>query len=275
MSVNINIEGEGLTYKGSTSILKASQVIAFLSADQEANRDIVPHPSSLLAPISFSSKSPREVLIETKANTNSQKILVFAKYYCDQEKVEDFQPSLLKSLFKRSGEPEPKNYSRDVREAVRLGYIYEAENIGQFQITDFGRSLLEQGFPSAPKSSPTKKTQKNNRQSSPAKNVSPEVISLEVMPKIDSGDSYHDLSTKSDKILWILYFAYKNNIQELTTAEIEHIADRLRDNIPTKSISALTEASLKKAYLTRANSGKLKILHDGINFIEKSGRSDI
>src|SRR5689334_4001411 len=108
MTVNIQLEGDGLKYTGTTSIFKASQVIAFLSAAQDAvapNGDISGQQTLLsVAPINGKVKSAREELISANAKTNPQKILVCGKYWMDSNKAVSFDQVAVKNVLRKAGE---------------------------------------------------------------------------------------------------------------------------------------------------------------------------
>lgn len=271
MAVKITIEGEGLKYETSADILKASQIIAFLNAGerQEENSTsvVASNPGSLLP--DNNSKSPREYIIELGAKTNPQKILAFAKYNCDKNQTESFDPTVIKSYFKKSGEPEPRNYSRDLKEAIRLRYIYETDdNDGTFSITAHGNALLSKTFEGETKTS-TKQKSQTLKKSSPQPTTEG-LQNIEIATKKEGMPDYYKISTKSDRILWILYFAQLNSYAELSSQDISYIADKLMDNIPSKNISGLTEYSLKKAYIVKTNTG-FKLIHDGIEHLKSLG----
>lgn len=276
-SVNIKIEGEGLTYSTSTTIIKASRVIAFLNSSQStmAEQEGEVSPTASLSPnLSFQQfpKSPRDIIIESGAKTNMQKILVFANYYCKSNNVEEFKQSIIRSYFQKSGESYPRNFSRDMKEAISLNYIYESDTHDSYRITNYGYSLVNSAFHGSKnarnrsrKASLTPKVKKPS-----VKNLSQGIVDLEVLPRIDGMPFFHDLLTKGDKILWILDFTLKKGIAELSSNDIEYIADKLLNKITARSITALTETNLKKGYLFKNNLGKLKILHEGIQYIEKT-----
>lgn len=268
MAVKITIEGDGLKYETSTSILKASQVIAFLNTGEQAPNDS-PSVSSgnvSLTLLNKGTKSPRDYIIDYSAKTNPQKILAFAKYYIDQFQVEVFEMSVIRGYFKKSGEVEPKNFSRDLNESIKLRYIYETEEVGKYSITAHGNDLLSSAFEGEVKQLSRPKTPLSKKISNGL--LSEGIQELEIIPKIEGIIDYHDISTKSERILWILFFAQQNSIMELSSVDIAYFADKLLDKIPTKNISGLTEYTLKKAYLTKNSSGKFKLLHDGITHLK-------
>jgi hypothetical protein len=273
MSVVIKIEGDGLLYSKDTTILKASQIIAFLNADNPESIS-TSEPSNIsdksLLQLSSSvnyNKSPREFLVDSNAKTNPQKILAFAKYHCEKNNVFDFEPATVRMYFKKSGESEPKNFTRDLKEAILLRYVYETDESGHYSITEHGEKVLSEGFVQE------SKLQSSKKRSSTTKTVSSRmltegVVDLEFSPHIESLVSFHDLVTKGDKILWILYFGYKNNQGELTSSDIEFIASKFLEKIPTGNLAALTESNYKRGYLTKTSTGKFKLLHKGVEYLE-------
>ncbi|MCX6732449.1 MAG: hypothetical protein NTV98_02820 [Candidatus Roizmanbacteria bacterium] len=269
MSVNINIEGDGLTYAGVTNIFKASQVIAFLNS-QEANAQIqtgiVTSTNALSQGQTYANKSPRDVILESNAKHNSQKILVFADYNNKTKNKDTFKPVEIRLLFKKAGFTEPKNFSRDWKEAVKAGYIYEDHvKNDEFVISDRGLTLIADHFASEEKSNSKKAT--NKRKSTP-KVITEEVKRLDISTSFNDYPKFYDLATKANKILWILAYADAKGIPELTTADIEYLADKLRDKIPTGGFTALSEYIFKKSYITKTVEGKIKIQHDGLEYLK-------
>lgn len=274
MAVEISINGEGLTYNKSTSILKASQIIAFLNAGTDmpvSQQTATPGsqtPHLLLS--KYNNKSPRDAITDSGAKTNMQKMLVFAQYHLEKTGGLIFDPHEIKVYFRKAGIDEPRNYGRDIRDAISLNYIYE-ENVGDYVITDYGRKLLESGFEKETKNKQDKKLQlpvRHSLKKISLSKISENVSNLEIIPKLEDIISYNDIGKKSDKILWILYFVHQNSISELSSLDIEYIASKLLDKIPTSSLSALSENNRKLAYLTKTNEGKFKILNDGIEYIK-------
>jgi hypothetical protein len=275
MAIDISIKGEGLSYTTTTSILKASQIIAFLNAgtdmpvDQQSSTKSVQNQPLLLSNTN-NNRSPIDVIRESNAKTNMQKILVFAKYHIEKNNGLTFDPQEIKIYFRKTGIGEPRNYGRDIRDAIKLNYIYE-EQPGEYVITDYGNKLLESGFEGEVKSKIIKKRQplvKIASKKISVSRVSEAVSNLEIIPKLDGVISYHDINKKSDRILWILYFASQSSVTELSPLDIEYIADKLIDKIPTSSLSALNEKNRKMAYITKTKEGKFKLLFDGIEYIK-------
>lgn len=271
MAINIKIDGEGLSYLTTTSILKASQVIAFLSAPMEPsninNGDKQFSSTPLLS--RNDNKSPREALSEFKATTNMQKILVLARYHLDRTGNISFRPLEIKAYFRKAGEPEPRNYGRDVKDAIGLNYIYEAlDGNGDYVITDYGNELLKSSFENETKNRVVSRKSRFSVKKTNVEKVSPSVAAIDIVPKMEEVIPYHDIEKKGDRILWILYFAYQNSISELAPSEIEYVATKLLDKIPASSLTALSEKSRKDAYVTKTNNGKFKLLHDGIEYVK-------
>lgn len=274
MAVDINIKGDGLTYEASTSILKASQIIAFLNAGTEISASQQQLSSSSQNPqltqLKYNNKTPIDALSESGAKTNMQKILVFARYHLEKAGGLTFDPQNIRIYFKKAGIGEPSNYNRDIRDAIALNYIYE-EDKGEYVITDYGNKLLESGFDGEAKYKQGKKKQLSVKHSSKKNSIlraSDSVSALEIVPKLEGIIPYHDIGKKGDRILWILYFAFQNSISELAPSDIEYMATKLLDRIPTTSLAALTEKSRKDVYLTKTNDGKFKLLHDGIEYLK-------
>lgn len=278
MSVKIELSGEGLSFSSETSLLKAARIIAFINSEDSLQRapDMDQAPAHILAPVR-TNKSPREAIQESNAKTNPQKILVFANYIITHENKDSFDSASIRQLFRRAGEPEPGNYSRDWREAIKQTFIYETEEKNTYKITDFGESILRTGFT---EEAETTVKRKSVGSSSTKKKSSPKIVSDEVkaipsfVPVVEGLPNYHEIKVKGNRILWILAFADKHGIEELVPADIEYIASRLRDRIPTGSLTALSEVNSKKAFLERKTDGRYKILHSGLEFIKNYAQNN-
>lgn len=268
MAVTVKIQGDGLDFNYTTNVRKAGQIITFLGTDESSEEIVTPQTtivnSTELLPVSMRNKTPRQVLIESKAKTNSQKIVVLGHYYSVLHNTETFPVSELKMLFGKIGESVPKNLLRDLKVAVRDSYIYEVN--GEYLVTDTAKELIQKGF-SDIQSAKRTSTRTTNKKGINKKIISDDVKKLEVMNTLEGFPNYWDTNlNKGERILWLFMFAEKHNISLLSTADIEYMASCLRDDIPTKSFTALTGKIFKDGYITKSGD-KYKILQRGIDYL--------
>src|SRR3989338_8471602 len=122
MAVIVKIQGDDLDFNYTTNVRKAGQIITFLGTDEFGEETNIPQAevvnSTELLPVSIKNKTPRQVLIESKAKTNPQRIVVLGYHYCELHNTQTFPISELKILFGKIGESVPRNLSRDLRVAV-------------------------------------------------------------------------------------------------------------------------------------------------------------
>lgn len=268
MSVKITIAGEGLSFEKEADMLKAGQIIAFLSNDTPAQQTppsyYSPTPGKLLGVGETSRRSPRQALIESDAKTNTEKIVVLAHFICERDGTLSFSPKEIQVEFKKAGESLPKNFTRDFNQAIALGYILENDDQGGYILTDLGLDVLESGFLNNRQNSPLSGSKKRKGgKSKKVTTVRDEVSDLQIVPQLNGYPDYWSLSTKGSKILWLLAYAEENRVTEgLTPVEIEFMASKLKDQIKTGDFTALTKNNIKKGWMTTGK-GFSKILKLG------------
>jgi hypothetical protein len=273
MEVTVTLDGGGLHFSSNTDLFKAGQIIAFLNAATPLQGSGSPNLQTTrpFATLGTPNKtSPRQAILDANARTNPQKIAVLAQYWKDMgdNGKETFNSMDLKPLFARAGEPTPMNFNRDLREAKRLNYIYEPQSEGEFVLTEYGEEMIRTRFQEA--EAAPRRTSPESRRSSQVKTLNEAVQNLKIMPTLDGYPLYHRLETKAIKILWILAFAVEHKIEALSSGEIEYIAHKLRDKIPSNSLTPLTQGSYKRGFITRNKEGKWEILQDGLDFLKTS-----
>src|SRR5215831_5614520 len=145
MTVQITIKGDNLNYSGETSLLKAGQILAFLGSEQSAS-SYAPEPRVGSLTMGSPSASPRQLIVESNAKSNPQKIAVIGKYLKDRGQNEFSRAEVL-DQFRRAGESTPKNIGRDLQDAVRSGYICESDTQkNEYYLTRPGEEALESRF---------------------------------------------------------------------------------------------------------------------------------
>ncbi len=148
MSIKITIEGDGLSYAGETTIQKAARVLQYISAE-DASSQITPLNEIVEIVSAKKATTPLQAVRAANANTNSEKIATFIKFYHDTEGKEGLKSQEIVKIFIKSGEPRPKNISRDLSAAEEKGYIAKSESVkGLYCLTHKGIDILEVGFTS-------------------------------------------------------------------------------------------------------------------------------
>lgn len=272
MSVKITINGEGLSFERETDMLKAGQIIAFLSNDTSVkvmtSEAYSPTPVAVLGTGDVRRKSPRQALMESDAKTNPEKIVVLANFICERNGVDTFSSKELQVEFKKAGEPLPKNMTRDFKTAVAQGYILENDE-GDYSLTDLGLEVINVGFGGYQKTTGGGGVKK--RKGGTGKKtttVREEVTNLELTPQMEDYPDYWTLTVKGSRILWLLAYASEQNIREgLTPVEVEYLASKLKDQIKPGDFTALTKNNTKKGYMTNSK-GYTKILKNGEDFLK-------
>jgi predicted transcriptional regulator len=263
MEVKIHIEGEGLSFDGETTITKAAQVIAFIKAEAQSGVSVRP---SFLPTIINTSTPPRQLILESGAKTNPQKIAVLGKYLLARDQ-HSFSAKEIQELLKKTGESLPRNFGRDLREAVRSGFIFEDQDMqGQYVLTEMGVEATERGF-KVVKGLSAARSRKNGSSGKQKIKISDGVSALEITPNEAGFPEYWNLKNKGHRILWILGYAHNHQISSLIPKEIEFLATRLRDNISASGVNALTGALVKRGFVAAATK-QYRILQPGISFLQ-------
>ncbi|MBI2355588.1 MAG: hypothetical protein HYV13_00050 [Candidatus Doudnabacteria bacterium] len=271
MNVLVTIEGDDLSFKTNTNLLKAAHIIAFLNAEQrqvleksDLSATAMSEPNLVL-----SSSGPRQVIIDSNAKTNAQKITAFAVYLRNCQNLESFKPVDIKRLFEKSGEPAPKNLSRDFKTAIQLGYVFELDSgSDDYALSESGLKSVENSFKEETEESPRKRRRVTNARGTNIKIVREEVKNLIVSPNSDELGDFHNQPSKGMKIIWILAYAYLNNITSLTSTEIEYISTQLLEKISTNAVSALTESFGKKGYFIKSEN-RYQIQKKGLDSLKQ------
>lgn len=265
MEIKISIIGGGLQYEGSTTITKAAQVIAFLNAKENnlIDNNMLPEksPADYMLTETAPKVSPRQMIIETNSKTNAEKITAFIYYLKKYQNKSSLGVQEIKSLFGKAGETMPQNFSRDLKDAVRLNYVYEI-NDGNYELTEFGGEAVEKHFVLED----VKKIERKRSKSKISTEVRTEIAKLELGSVEEGFPVFHDLN-KGQQILWVCVVVdQKYKIVELSTREIVYLVDHLKGNITTGTFTALNETNIKKGYLKIAGDN-FKVTQVGINKI--------
>ncbi|MBX4189517.1 hypothetical protein KW785_02920 [Candidatus Parcubacteria bacterium] len=282
MPIKIAISGDGLHFEGETNLIKASQVIAFLATESSSVTQ-EPYQRSIASAILDKPKSsPREALNEAQAKTNPQKIAVIGKYLMDRDGVESFSAAEVRETLKKSGEPLPANFGRDLKDAIKYGYIYQSgQSDDAYSITDAASEKIRSGFiggdvPNGNKGAAHKKRKASNP-SGKASIVRDEVKNFDFPVDFKGLSYWNDGLNKGERILWLIAVADEKSIHNISAQEISFLASRMKDDIPSKNIPAHTLGHFKKSRVKNVGGGKYQILRGGLDYLEgykKSGKPE-
>lgn len=264
MTVKITIDGEGLSLKKETTLQKAGQIITFLGREEDSinpvNQQDSIQPTSL---ISSPTSSPKELIIESKAKTSAQKITVLGKYLSEKDGVDEFLIKEVLLQLRKMGD-EPGNFTRDLKTAVSLQYIYEIDNKeGKYGVSEKGKAEIQNKFSGETRRVGVKRTGGFKKAIPPRG----EVTSLEIVATLEGYPNFHGLPTKADSILWVMAYADSQKIQELTPKEVEVITDKLKNIIPQNAFSAHNKRNIKGGYVSQADS-RFKIQQKGLDYLK-------
>jgi len=275
MGVKVKLTGDGLNYETEATVIQAAKIIGFLNTQETLPGNYTNAQQTESSQAGFLGEkvrqmsSPREAIMETGAKTNAQKIVVLGSYILERDSTDEFSSGELKSLFLKAGEPAPRNLSRDVRDAVRAGYIAESfDKSDSYIVTNTGRKAASDGFKAHgdPLSRRRKTHGGNGLKAKPA--VIPEWLrDLSISDQLDNFPSYRKMKTRSDKILWILQWAKDNKKERLNGGDIVCIADKISDNIPRSQIAATLSPYLSKSYVSKTADG-YNILYEGTEYLK-------
>lgn len=270
MSVKVTLSGDGLSYESDASLVQAAKIIGFLNTQEplpaEHNSGSVGDGAAFIdAPQAKPLSSPREAILNTDAKTNAQKILVLGAYLAQRDNSDEFATAELKTLFVKAGEPAPRNLARDIRDAVKAGYIMESmTSSDMYAVTNTGYKTLNGGFGSSPAKKPRRKS---NGKPTKRSEIPDWLQTTSIDDQLDGFPSYRQLNTRSNRVLWILQWATVVGRERLTGIEISAIADKLSDNIPTKQIAASFLPHLSSNRVSKTAEG-YRILYSGSEFLK-------
>lgn len=276
MSVKVTLQGDGLNYETEASLIQAAKIIGFLNTEEPLSGDYTAVPQGISASSSFldektdrRTSSPREAIIESGAKTNTQKIVVLGRYIIERDATDEFGSNELKALFLKAGEPAPRNLARDMREAVRAGYITSSlDKSDAYIVTNTGYAAIDDGFITRNNQLVRRKKKTSNTSNITKAQPEPEWLkNISVSDQLEDFPSYRMMKTRSQKVLWILQWATTNKLDKLSGGDIIAIASKLGNNIPSKQIAAAFSPYLSKSYVSKSSDG-YKILYEGTEFLK-------
>ncbi|QQS69899.1 hypothetical protein IPP75_02055 [Candidatus Saccharibacteria bacterium] len=277
MAVQITIDGEGLSYTSNINIIQAAKIIGFLNTEEPLGAadsyQNTPHQGAtnfIDPPKNKVVSSPREAIIHARARTNAQKILVLGAYIVERDGAEEFASTELKNLFIKAGESAPRNLSRDLKYAIKSGYITESmSGSDMYIVTNTGYNVLENGFEATEHSSTPSANggRKSRKRRNPKIAPKPEWLdSVEIDDHMEGYPTYRQMNTKSDKALWIVQWATAKGRERVTAADITAVADGLADHIQRNQITATLSGHVSKSNVSKTADG-YKILYSGSRYL--------
>ncbi len=259
--ISITITGEGLSLTKKTNLQKAGQIISFLGIGQ--NTQGIPNQShSPSFAVASSPIQPKEVIVTSGAKTYPQKIAALAVYLKNQVGQNSFTPQELKLIFKKMGD-EPKNFTRDLKIAVELGYVTCIDPTTEsYELTDKGIEVVKGVF-----SQKTTKKSMSSKRMPISNGIRDEIKGMEVVGTCQNLPEYHDLLTKADKILWLLAYSDQKGVNSLTPTEVDHMSGVLRDRVESKGFTALNARNIKNSFVSKTISG-FQIQKKGFDYLQ-------
>lgn len=270
-NVIITISGEGLSLTKKTNLQKAGQIISFLGFEQSSASNTSGYPVVSKQLPGTSHPQPRDIIINSEAKTYQQKIATLALYLRDYSGQETFTPQEVRVLLKKMGD-EPRNFIRDLKSALELQYVVCIDaSSDQYVITDKGVEAVNTKFSNEVHSN---KKLSGAKRISTAKGVRTEVKALPSLGSQDDMLDYHALSTKGDKILWLLVYADRNGIDALTPSEVDYMSTALRDRINASGFTALNERNIKNAFVSKTKNG-FQIQQKGLSYLSSLAGKEV
>lgn len=258
--MTIKIEGEGLTFNLEITMHQAGQIISFLSlakplqATQSnldtANISILPE---VIGEQNRVSSTPIDEINEAKAITFAQKITVIGSYLMKRDGKNYFLIDDVRSELKKLGQF-PSSFSRELKAAEHLRYIYEESKDGGYKLTELGKNSIQAKFSSESSSNKINKKKKNaTKKAIVPQIIRGEVQAIEPQTSMENFNNFYSCKTKREKILWILKFAEINGVSSLNPKEISFLSSKLspkfKDQITIKAFSALNQFNLDNGYV--------------------------
>ncbi|GIW40767.1 MAG: hypothetical protein KatS3mg076_1344 [Candidatus Binatia bacterium] len=152
----ICIEGEGLKLEREVPREVADRVLLLILTGREepkAPADLR-HPGSadasggITGPPTRTSVSVREYLDDCRARRNPDKIAAIGTFLREHRAQETFTRADLERLFQEAAERVPKNLARDLKWAVRVGWIApKPGERGAYFVTTRGSEVVHSKFP--------------------------------------------------------------------------------------------------------------------------------
>jgi hypothetical protein len=150
MAYRVSVAGEGVDMTRDVSEEVALAVLGLLMGVQAPSlRQAGTHAASRVAAGNSDGGGDPELtlgefLLQTKANTNPERIAAIAMYLRDYRGEPSVARADLPELFQEAGEVPPKNASRDVSKAVKKRLVAaDHSNPGRYRVTKTGERAVK------------------------------------------------------------------------------------------------------------------------------------
>lgn len=272
-AVKITLTGK-VSYTDHITVIQAAQILAMIE-NEESQQQIssgggtVPpgagrRPLIGGATVNSAVQNPRAALDKSGAKTNPERIVALALYLHDADGLETVKPDDIKSLFKRAREATPKNFSRDLGEAVRAGWL-DGDDAEGYYVTQKAQGVLDSGFEALRVSRTSSRSSGNGRGGS-KQSTTPDVFAQvdEIEPQMDGVIGYHKVKKRTQKVLWALAKAKELGVASVTGKDLSWLTDRLGDGVSVSDMTA-NYRSLNRAGLANKSlqTKQMRITPDG------------
>lgn len=259
MAVKLTINGDGLTFEKEIEMFQATQIMGFIAKSEvlttNVSQDNVAPLMDTSAPVQpvmlvdeteKKYESPRQAIDTLKAKTNPHKLVAIGLYLgATSQNSRILTHAEILSEFSKAGEPTPKNFPRDVNNAVADGYVYP-ESKTTFRLLSSTDNLAETGFKkSRARSSGSKQTSGPRAKLE----VRPEVDTLPIETTIEGLKGFFEVKDRSDKIMWILKYAENNGVIGLNRKEIFHLSAKLGGDLDSQNFTNAHRPNIKNGYV--------------------------
>lgn len=264
-NITVTITGEGISLTKKINLQKAGQIISFLGMEQNIPASGSYDASSTPRLLASKPVQPKEIIVNSGAKTYPQKIAALGVYLRDHVGQENFTPQEVKVIFKKMGD-EPKNFTRDLKSATELQYVICVDPANeQYELTDKGAEAVSESF-----STKAIKKSVGSKRAVISNGVRDEVRQLETVGTLEGFPEYYRLTTKADKILWLLAYADKNGVKTLTPTEVDYMSGELRDKVDAKGFTALNQRNIKNSFVSKTVAG-FQIQKKGLDHLKSLG----
>jgi hypothetical protein len=267
MAVKVHLEGDGLLYDSETTAFNAAQIIGFLQGQENQSVSTAPR-SSLIEAANKPRISPREALVVSNAKTNPQRITALGHYVAEVNGDNGFSLEEVKKALRRAGEPMPKNFGRDVKEAIKNGLIYEEEP-DHYVLTERALGYVSDGFPNTE----NKVSKKQNGRKSSAPRVA---MNEELFTKLKENgtglknyiderrDSYKSSASKQVAVIasWLLD---EMGMDSMSAADLHAVRRYLGDSVGNP-YSQINNAYARDGYFSHSKEGRFFLSGKGEDF---------
>jgi hypothetical protein len=154
MQFKLELTGPGINIKKEIS-QDLSQKIVLLIFSENRDENVIPesapHSINIQTETHSQHSSPshslREFIIEHDAQRVPDKITAIGQYINKYRNTKNFNRANLIKLFEEAGEPVPKNISRDIKWALKIGWISGcSDNKSNFWVTNSGIKAIDDNF---------------------------------------------------------------------------------------------------------------------------------